>query len=79
MSGGVVGFILFCIYFYYIIKGNMNILELVAIFMLLMFSLNMLASADFVTIIILMKGLQISNKEINCDENIKSRLQRKNF
>ena len=73
VSGGVVGFVLFGIYFYYIIKGKMNILELVAIFMLLMFSLNMLASADFVTIIILMKGLQISNKEINCDENIKLR------
>jgi hypothetical protein len=79
VSGGVVGFILFCIYFYYIIKGNMNIFELVAIFMLLMFSLNMLASADFVTIIILMKGLQVLNKGINCDENIKSRQQRKNF
>lgn len=64
VSCGVVGLSLFALYFLKIMRRELcDFAELIGVFLVLMFSLNMLASADFVTIMIVIAETSLSKKE----------------
>jgi len=64
VSCGVVGFFLFLIYFSKIVKKKTgNIAELIAVFGVMMASINMLASAGFVTIMIVISQIKFEKKD----------------